>query len=1131
MWKILPFLLNSKSYTKLHIGDLTTLECESCIWSNNCFQEFIRCLGTNTPNLRELRILISNFECCNFDYSLEERELNSIIQLKNLAILHIHFVSVPLSGIFDISRRCSKLEHILADRVKIDVKPSCAAFGDDFAYIYIQADYLGQMYLEMERTMPTRDPKFKDHTHYVGLKLKPKKHKDLFLVNEFAAKLKQINFHCTDLEGIEEMVDFPHLPHVKYARFDCEGKSAHALRCFLKRNGESLLELDLHHVDSKEKMTFGEIFSFCPNLQSLTLFFCTLFGNDAPVDAMQQLKRFAWHCLYRFASDEVSFSSILSAPLLENLYIGILKIDFSDNATIIARIWRREILRNLKKRTVQFVDFEMDQSDNRLLLTKIRLQHLRLPKSLFSIAIEEFVRIIESSVREKDESKKKTVYIPDHACQMILDKLLSNTSSIRDGEKFEIRLNYFIHLITPLTKEIKLSNFMTFCPNKFKLYQETRVVELLASRASELKSLAFGDSECDKFLRRKTIRQISCLSSLQRLQIFGYKIQFTFLRQLCRSVPSLVNVAVDVVSDVTKRSNQFQCSDSDFERSFSRLKVFLFRTFERENGTFSITDSGVLTQRCIRQLPTLEIVEMKADTKSFGGFELPTEPPLAPSQLRHLCVDLRKIKPEKLAWFPNVTHLRICFKGRRFESISHDKLSALLQFTKIESLVLTDCPNAEILDLLLNKYGQGMHTLCICNGLCTELQYEFRKIFKTCPKLETLALRRLRMVDPAPLDFFAELKNFQWMGRNDSSKYVRIPNILSAPKLENISMSDFIMNQKDTNLVSTLISQKRILRQLKTFKYVPFIGIHSCYFEAMSDLTKNASAFLPNLKCVGHRTSSATTTPNFFQGQSVVTLTIYLPKNSIINELLDVQCKIHVYNLVSFAPFRVAVMPLVKPLCRVCERPTADGAVQAVQLDKENLQTWLLNICGHEFSEEIEDQDLICYFCIWHAEFHAKYVSDLEALVWWPLDLVYLDDVAKELRMKYLEGKAEQCWVQLEKIELPKSKKEENAEHQANANDRNEEKKCFYCGQVVTKIGSHVRKMHENAIRNYHLKKISCRRCKNEFECSVQKSWIQVRAVQMLLQKCGSTENPLESQTQEAEFEALRALSQKLHSF
>ncbi|CAB3382852.1 Hypothetical predicted protein [Cloeon dipterum] len=158
-------------------------------------------------------------------------------------------------------------------------------------------------------------------------------------------------------------------------------------------------------------------------------------------------------------------------------------------------------------------------------------------------------------------------------------------------------------------------------------------------------------------------------------------------------------------------------------------------------------------------------------------------------------------------------------------------------------------------------------------------------------------------------------------------------------------------------------------------------------------------------------------------------------------------------------------MPLVKPLCRVCERPMADGAVKAVQLDKEKLQNWLLNVCGHELEEEIEDEDLICYYCIWHAEFLAK-CSRIRSfcLVATP-NLAYLDDVAKELRIKYLEGRAEQCWVQLEKIELPKSEKYENAAHVTKSDSQKSKVKCFYCGKIVANIRRHVRKMHENAVR------------------------------------------------------------------
>ncbi|CAB3386026.1 Hypothetical predicted protein [Cloeon dipterum] len=139
-------------------------------------------------------------------------------------------------------------------------------------------------------------------------------------------------------------------------------------------------------------------------------------------------------------------------------------------------------------------------------------------------------------------------------------------------------------------------------------------------------------------------------------------------------------------------------------------------------------------------------------------------------------------------------------------------------------------------------------------------------------------------------------------------------------------------------------------------------------------------------------------------------------------------------------------MSLQKTLCLICERPTADGAISAVHVDKEKLQEWLLNVCGHELAEEIEDEDKICYLCLWHAEFLWKFnqIAD-EVLVWWPRNSDYLDDAAKELRNYYFEGKLEQFWVQLEKIELPQSDGERTQNVEAEIRPRRW--KCTYCGK------------------------------------------------------------------------------------
>ncbi|CAB3381134.1 Hypothetical predicted protein [Cloeon dipterum] len=345
-WEKLPFLVNSRIYTKLDTYDLTHIYCNSSKLSNARFQEFIRCLGSNTPNLTDLNINGST----QYDLSLEERELASIIQLENLLILKILFVRVPLSGILEISHQCQKLESLTANYVTMDMDdPSRVTFTDNLRYVCIDEfdSSLGFFFMSMETTVPGANPK--KRTRCINLSSQPRSVADFSVIQLFAAKLTNLKFGSARLSDIEQMnnfPDFPRLPRLKCAEINCGGKSVRALRGFFSKNGDRLRQLALRDIDIKQEMSLGEIFSSCPNLQSLGLNCCSLLGNDAPVDAMRKLKRFLWKNL---SGDEANFSSILSAPLLEYVYIDLPKIDFSDNATVIARIERREILRNLKK--------------------------------------------------------------------------------------------------------------------------------------------------------------------------------------------------------------------------------------------------------------------------------------------------------------------------------------------------------------------------------------------------------------------------------------------------------------------------------------------------------------------------------------------------------------------------------------------------------------------------------------------------------------------------------------------------------------------------------------------------------------------------------------------------------------
>ncbi|CAB3388620.1 Hypothetical predicted protein [Cloeon dipterum] len=491
--------------------------------------------------------------------------------------------------------------------------------------------------------------------------------------------------------------------------------------------------------------------------------------------------------------------------------------------------------------------------DQRLQLTKIRLQNLRRPQTLFETAVEVFVRIVESAVHEEDEAKKETVYLPDHALQMILDRLMSKKSmnGEENYDKFEIRLSYFINLINPFTREIDLSNFMTFCPDLLKAQQISRVLHMIATFATKITSLTFKKKDIwfpsSFFLSQNAIEGICRMTTLQKLEINECSIQFSTLKHVCESLPNLNHVDVNMANNGEEEYYSF--SDADFQRSFSRLKVFIFRK-----------NYCRFTQRCIRLLPSLEIVSNSAnDLLSLGGYLLPPEPPLAPSALRHLCVDVAKIQPGQLTWFPNVTHLKIQFEENQSRSTpSHATLEDLLRFKKIKSLFLLSCPAADILDRFLKQYGGHLHSLCVHSSVRRCLNYSFRNIFKACPNLETLmVLLGVQMAD-AKLDFFAKLKHLQWFDGYDyyetrqaaqmQPRSVRLSNILSAPLLQNFEMVDFRNNLEELKLVSSLIAEKKILNNLSTFRYISRRdSSHDAFSVALSELTKNASAFLPKL--------------------------------------------------------------------------------------------------------------------------------------------------------------------------------------------------------------------------------------------------------------------------------------------
>ncbi|CAB3385484.1 Hypothetical predicted protein [Cloeon dipterum] len=229
---------------------------------------------------------------------------------------------------------------------------------------------------------------------------------------------------------------------------------------------------------------------------------------------------------------------------------------------------------------------------------------------------------------------------------------------------------------------------------------------------------------------------------------------------------------------------------------------------------------------CIEHLPKLEVVHNFANCAPYcDEYCLPSVTRI--SGLQHLRIQLRNLQPELLQWFPNVTHLKIDLQSS--QTIDEAVMTALLQFKKIKSLVLSGCGSAAILDRVLDQFGHQLHTLAIESILDqTGNSFRFETINKSCPNLETLILRNVNMIDSDRVKNFAKLKNFQWIKPETGSIDFCLSNVLLAPKLECLEMLNAEMNLDDLKNASTLITERKILKNAKIFRLLPTFEIRSC---------------------------------------------------------------------------------------------------------------------------------------------------------------------------------------------------------------------------------------------------------------------------------------------------------------
>ncbi|CAB3384245.1 Hypothetical predicted protein [Cloeon dipterum] len=438
---------------------------------------------------------------------------------------------------------------------------------------------------------------------------------------------------------------------------------------------------------------------------------------------------------------------------------------------------------------------------------------------------------------------------------LLRDKLLEKVTcqkfvDIDEEEKdLHSRIDAFELLLCPQIKKIKLEGLMAVGPGTFEL-----IMEIITTRAPNLISLKiipppyrphYDFPPPNYFL--VSLTEIGKLAKLRKLVLRSSMVDYEQLKEMCRN--ELRNLEYLDVSLNFDSDTNFEDVE-DFKECFSNLQYFLFDPYSRDES-FSPDKCGVMLRKmCIKHLSNLINVDWIArDERQVDIIErFITDLPSEVSSLQHLSVTTGTVEIHRA--FPNITRLNIYFDDHDIDI----KVETLLQFQNIKRLFLTKVTSLETVNKFIRCYGPKLKTLYLAASETNDIRLKFKSIFKSCPRLEILALTNVDMVDDGEsMQFFSKLKNLFWLPNRGRS--VCLSNIIQAPDLQMVTFNFGSFDVDDLRKVSDLIAKKTILRKLQALTAINCYIVdpndemdyqsYMVHFNAISDLIKNASAFLP----------------------------------------------------------------------------------------------------------------------------------------------------------------------------------------------------------------------------------------------------------------------------------------------
>ncbi|CAB3384553.1 Hypothetical predicted protein [Cloeon dipterum] len=746
LWTAFPYLEPHKTAKYFHFKELQWIAPKLEVKPENGansddkdddivpLDEILRYLVEHAPILEELRIknprLHGYQEFVTFrNPQLEPCSIDLIIQMKNLTRISINEVNIEFSGFVRLCREFKNLQKIEAYRILVDVSIS-----------------------DMTTILETFNNTF-DHQEYVEWSF-PRKYGIEFRKTDSAEIYREAR---VELANSTFVVSFPKITHLQvHCGFESDDDQCRVMNFhhILSKVGGNLKKLILSNFDQKMNITFKQIFEHCKILETLDLFGSYISDENEPIIFFGKLKEFRWH--HAAVEHTISINSILSAPLLEKIYVESYKFDLGDKEALFNRIRSGKICKNVRE-------------------FRLSWYNAKTEKKLFSLKEMAFNTIVKNLGCYKELIKLK-ISPP-------LRKELYKEAMKSVWEKtYEERFGFWTALpyLEPhkTAESIDLREFEWAMP-KLKVNPQywdgcdfddddnfdaplDEILSYLGQLAPNLKEIRIDDPRPHDFqkLSKKTLLDSSSIDlivkmkNLTRISIRSVQINFTGFVRICRESQNVQEIeGEEILVDIPK----------------SEMKTIL----ETFNTAFDHQEYTECT------LPTMFSIYFKK-TDSVEHYRI------ARVNLDYsICVDS----------ISEITHLETSCGYDCTEYQSHMK--NLLH--------------------ILSKYGGNLKKLTL-SRFAQNSELTFKNIFEHCKSLESLDLRSSYIADGnEPINVFGKLKEFRWCYA-DRDHALTLKKILCAPLLKKIHLISYKFDLGDKEALFNQIRRGEICTNVKYFK-------------------------------------------------------------------------------------------------------------------------------------------------------------------------------------------------------------------------------------------------------------------------------------------------------------------------